>query len=706
MSAFYDTFAPLAQIGIPLTPVRPGTKAAFLPDFPTTATTDLEQIKAWDILYPNHNAACVARAEVGGVWMLEVDSPAVLERIKTETGHDLIQEVSTFRVRSRPGRGHFYFKQNAASMAMGNIAQTYVKGQDWSARVNREYCVAAGSLHPETGQPYTAMGFTAPTEAPQWLVDWLLSQKIQKATASGGDNAPRNERGLVPHGAIHNWMLAQAGKLRQMGLDQPEIEVALLKLVHDNCEPPIDDSKVVQMSKSICNFPPGEGNKSLWMNQTFASPIQAPPAQEDGNTILDPAILEDEIQKTEAIPQFDRSVINGIFRDYVELVTKNTTMEPQFAFLATRVIIGALVTARGIAFQDADTDGLIYGATIGESGSGKGWAWRRVLRAFELGAKAVGSLHGFGAKVMNGIDSGAGLKDFFFTDPENQPIIAYIDEVADLGEKADPKRNPGIVTALIELAENRSVSRTLAGKKRHKNDAFLASYLAGQHGEVYMMSLPNRSRLGLFDRMRPEYSIPVAPGRTPEIDIVKAGDLYRRLMTMLGQIRSLKLNADGEDLLEMFWVSQPADVQVKVRFKKHILVDAFLSAFARGSSTVEVEDVERATRIFERELVIRKVHFQKEVPNRIAIYTDKFLELTERMRRQLNRGAHRDIVALGRSDFEKACNVYNTGDYDQFERAWQMFSRANLERWNKVNRGKTYEKYLPKPREDGGALGW
>lgn len=247
---------PLAAKGIPCTPIRPNSKVAFLQNFPATATTDVTQLLAWDAQYPNHNAACVARAEVGGIWILEVDSPNVAERIKTEAGQDL-NALQTLRVRSRAGRGHIYFRQTPASIEMGNLNQTYVKYNDFSARVNNMYCVAPGSLHPETGQPYKALNDLQPIEAPQWLIDWLISQKITASTSNSKPEPVRNERGLISQGSIHGFMLSNAGRLRNAGLNQDEIETALLRIVHEECEGPIDDVKVIAMAKSICNYPAG-----------------------------------------------------------------------------------------------------------------------------------------------------------------------------------------------------------------------------------------------------------------------------------------------------------------------------------------------------------------------------------------------------------------------------------------------------------------
>ena len=275
MSTFLTIAEPLAKMGIPITPVRPGTKRAFLPDFPTTATTDLDQIYLWDKQYPDHSAACVARAEEGGVWFFETDSPEVAERVKAEIGQDL-NAINTFKVRSRPGRGHYYFKHNAESLAkLSNISQTYVIGQDWSVRTHHQYVVAPGSLHPDTGKPYQALNNNPILEAPSWLIDWMLTQKTTgkpDVGEVGEKEAPTNERGLIPHGSIHGWMLSEAGKMRDIGLQRDEIEVALLRRVHENCEPPIDDDKVRQMAKSICQYEPTRDTEVV-----IEMPQEAPP---------------------------------------------------------------------------------------------------------------------------------------------------------------------------------------------------------------------------------------------------------------------------------------------------------------------------------------------------------------------------------------------------------------------------------------------
>src|SRR5208282_4019558 len=108
MSFFRDIALPTAALGIPVTPLRPNSKDAFLPGFQNSATTDSAQIEEWDRQYANSNCGAVAKGSLDGVWIFEVDVPAYLEKIKTDTGKD-IMAVNTYMVRSRQGRGHIYF---------------------------------------------------------------------------------------------------------------------------------------------------------------------------------------------------------------------------------------------------------------------------------------------------------------------------------------------------------------------------------------------------------------------------------------------------------------------------------------------------------------------------------------------------------------------------------------------------------------------
>jgi bifunctional DNA primase/polymerase-like protein len=259
MAFFKDIAAPLAQLGIPVFPLQEHTKKpehAFT-KWPDLATTDLVQIEEWDRKYPNANVASVAKAQIGGVWFFEVDRPEVAQRIETETGQRVFA-IDTFMVRSRPGRGHFYFKQNVRSIEMDNIAQGYVKNTDWSARVNNQYVVGPGSWHPDSGQQYHVIKNASIIEAPDWLIEWCISQKLtEKAEkliakvepTQGFDYSESGQREFrvvdvtpdgpkIPYGGHDSTLTSIAGKLHHDNPEWSENEIAsqLIILCEARCE--------------------------------------------------------------------------------------------------------------------------------------------------------------------------------------------------------------------------------------------------------------------------------------------------------------------------------------------------------------------------------------------------------------------------------------------------------------------------------------
>jgi hypothetical protein len=86
----------------------------------------------------------------------------------------------------------------------------------------------------------------------------------------------RNEAGLVPHHSIHPYMVSVAGKLREDGLEVDEIEPILLRMVHEECAAPIDESKVKTCAQSMQNYAKGSPASKMIL---FPPPVAAQPTQ-------------------------------------------------------------------------------------------------------------------------------------------------------------------------------------------------------------------------------------------------------------------------------------------------------------------------------------------------------------------------------------------------------------------------------------------
>jgi hypothetical protein len=322
--AFFDIAKPMAERGVPQIRIRPNSKAAFDKEWPQMATTDLQRLAELSAEIPNCNGASVAQARVGGFWFLEVDSPDVVKRIEEETGQQI---PATFRVRSRPGRGHFYWKHTPASIAMGNLSQSYVRHGDFSVRADNQYVVSANSIHPHSQLPYTALREEdVIIECPDWLVFWLQSQRVEKKAAE--TEIKKDAHGLIEHGFIHGWLVSQAGRLRNIGLDIDTLETTLVKLAEENCAPPLDLAKVRQVARSFAKYEAGQSGDILFKQQ---EPV-AVNVQEE---------VELPTFENEPYPVFPAYVMEGtsLYENFVKPVCDKNSRIAYFMWLPAMTIL-------------------------------------------------------------------------------------------------------------------------------------------------------------------------------------------------------------------------------------------------------------------------------------------------------------------------------------------------------------------------------
>ena len=244
-----------------------GQKATTEKGWQEAATRDMNVVRQKAASMPYANVGVVGKPD--GNWFFD-DDQGTLAEYENQHGR-----IVTYRVRSVSGGTHLHFKQNDLSRAMGNINGKDESGAEtWSARVNNRYVVAPGSsAHPNNDMSlpeklYTKVDDVPVIEAPASFIEFLKvkTQSTKKAAATA---PPADVK--IAHGGIHNFMLTEAGKLRNMGLEEEEIYPALSALVHRRCEPPIDESKVRAMAKSICNFPVGGANVPLKMSEPKAT---------------------------------------------------------------------------------------------------------------------------------------------------------------------------------------------------------------------------------------------------------------------------------------------------------------------------------------------------------------------------------------------------------------------------------------------------
>jgi len=235
---------------VPVIPLRPKTKIAFIKQWEAVATTDREKIAEWGNEHPDANIASVAIAQPGNVWFLEIDRAGFAAEIEQQTGQKI---PDTFMVRSSPKRGHYYFRQTPASIAMGNRQGKDEDGKEaWSARVDNRYVVGPLSIHPTTGTPYEVLKNVPIVEAPDWLVQWCIQNDHKIETRRHEE--PDSEE-PIPEGSRNSALASILGKARQtLGMDREQLFAYGVSVNEQRCKPPLPESEVRTIANSIGRY--------------------------------------------------------------------------------------------------------------------------------------------------------------------------------------------------------------------------------------------------------------------------------------------------------------------------------------------------------------------------------------------------------------------------------------------------------------------
>jgi hypothetical protein len=220
--------------------------------------------------------------------------------------------------------------------------------------------------------------------------------------------------------------------------------------------------------------------------------------------------------------------------------------------------------------------------------------------------------------------------------------------------------------------------------------------MCGQDGPAYMGAFAGRTKQGIYDRLYPEHGLVVDnPGNIPPVNAEKAAMLFAAFDS-LPYSGHMTMTQEAKSRLDEFWLGQPKEVRSVARLKKNLMLDAYLTAFGQGSMVADLPEVEIAIKIFLRQLVMRRVFFTAEVPDRVGFYIGQLKALTEKMKKKLAEGYLPGDVAMSRRDFETATNAYRDNEVHWFSTAWKNFQPQWLQLIQvKKQNGRSYGKYIP-----------
>ena len=605
--SFLDIAKPMIERGVPVIPLRPKTKIALLTDWPNKATTDLAVIEKWAEEYPEANGACVAQGKLGGYWMLEVDDAALPSKIESEIG----QPIKTFRVRSSPGKGHYYFRHTPSSLAVGNITQPFVRDRNFSVRMDKEYVVASGSTHPTTGLQYEVVSGHEITEAPEALIEWIIRQRTDSGAQPKKADANFQSLERIPRGSHDVTLASIAGKWRSIGMEEDAMLAALMEVAQKRCDDLGSDWKqmVEKIVKSICKYPAGDPSAST---PFFGSQRNLPPIP----LVTQISSVNDDLEEQPTFtvvghPKFPTWVMNqtslfeGFAKPYCAVNSRIDYFMWMSAFalllnyVGTKVnvymkdiipsIFMVIIGRRGETMKSASVqDAVTYFKNMGlmdhagpgtKTAEGKSLVW------------TAGSPEGLGIDVQR-------------TNCRN--ITLLYDELSMLTSKAGIDSS-GLVSALLTMYESAKFSNKIkAGKESYSIDpgTYCATLIACSTDKNF---LPNWSKLsgdstGLDDRFFFLYQPETFKEPIPQITVsVHEGALETRKLIDLA-IKQGTFRITDDSPLAHKMKSRAIDNREGIRVVK------FALGFAvdTGRKEIDEECIERALALIKYEKDVKK----------------------------------------------------------------------------------------------------
>jgi hypothetical protein len=207
------------------------------------ATDNAEAISRWWREEPTANIG-IATGSASGIFAVDVD----IKSGGHSSWHVLVADrpIQTAAVKTPSGGLHFYFNVPSATAIRCSVGRLAV-GVD--VRGDGGYIVAPCS-QTEVGS-YTWVDETAIADPPDWLVELL--------TASGPDRQSAPDSAAIPKGRRNHTLARVAGRLRHAGISVEAIEAALLVENRCRCDPPLGDSEVSAIARSIGRYSAGSG---------------------------------------------------------------------------------------------------------------------------------------------------------------------------------------------------------------------------------------------------------------------------------------------------------------------------------------------------------------------------------------------------------------------------------------------------------------
>jgi Bifunctional DNA primase/polymerase, N-terminal/AAA domain/Primase C terminal 1 (PriCT-1) len=233
--AFLEIALRNAARGFRVHPLHSKEKLPILKGWPDQATRDTGTIEQWAAQFPDANCGVAVGPDL---CVLESDD---LAKLKELLGG--VEIPDTYTVQARDNRPHFYFRQTEKTNQSGNRTLAGV----FEFKQSHLQVVAEGSTHP-CGAIYRVIDDSPIVPMPDELMTAIVRLYL--------DGKARETREAAPvEGGRNNYLTSVGGKLRNAGLSEEALAVALLQHNADVCQPPLEDEEVRRIAASVARYP-------------------------------------------------------------------------------------------------------------------------------------------------------------------------------------------------------------------------------------------------------------------------------------------------------------------------------------------------------------------------------------------------------------------------------------------------------------------
>ena len=242
-----------ASRGWPILPVVPGAKNPLTTHGCKDATTDPDIIRGWWAKWPSANIG-IATGSKSGADVVDID-PRHGGDVSFEELCPASKRPDTIVCSTASGGHHYWFKCCGVRNKTNIVPGVDVRGEGGYVLVPPSVLDNGGSYVWESGPEESTLA-----DVPEWLSPLLLNGKGDTigilSPAIGAPGEP------IGDGSRNATLSQIAGSLRRYGATEDSI-LRVLRVENERCKPPLSDSEVETIARSIARYTPESDTASL-----------------------------------------------------------------------------------------------------------------------------------------------------------------------------------------------------------------------------------------------------------------------------------------------------------------------------------------------------------------------------------------------------------------------------------------------------------